>query len=72
MDKIKLTDEAYRFLKWFIALVLPAAAVFYGRLGPGWGWYNPELIVKTITEVQLFLGTIFAVSCYNYAQEGKG
>lgn len=66
---MKLSDTAYNILKWIIALVLPAAAVLYGNLGPDWGWFNPDLIVKTITAVQLFLGTIFGISCYTYAQE---
>jgi hypothetical protein len=68
---MKLSDTAYNVLKWVIALVLPAAAVLYGTLGPDWGWFNPELIVKTITAIQLFLGTIFGISCYQYAQQGK-
>ena len=68
---MKLSDTAYHVLKWVIALVLPATAVLYGNLGPAWGWFNPELIVKTITEVELFLGTIFGISCYSYAKEGK-
>lgn len=66
---MKLSDTAYNVLKWVIALVLPAVAVLYGNLGPDWGWYNPHLIVKTITEIQLFLGTIFGISCYTHAQE---
>ena len=67
-----MSNKAYDILKWLIAIVMPAAAVLYGNLGSDWGWYNPQLIVKTITEIQLFLGTIFAVSCYSYAKGGKG
>ena len=67
-----MSNKVYDILKWVIAIVMPAAAVLYGNLGPLWGWFNPDLIVKTITEVQLFLGTIFAVSCYSYAKGGKG
>lgn len=66
-----LNNKVYDVLKWIIAIVMPAAAVLYGNLGPDWGWYEPQLIVKTITEVQLFLGTIFAVSCYSYAKGGE-
>lgn len=68
---MKLPDTVYDILKWIIALVLPAAAVLYGTVGPDWGWYDPELIVKTITAVQLFLGTIFGISCYQYKQDQK-
>ena len=68
---MRLPDSVYNILKWIIAIVLPAAAVLYGNLGPDWGWFNPELTVKTITAVQLFLGTIFGISCYNYAEEHK-
>lgn len=68
---MKLPDTVYDVLKWVIALVLPAVAVLYGNLGPDWGWYNPQLIVKTITEVQIFLGVIFGISCYTHAQEQK-
>lgn len=66
---MKLSDTAYNILKWIIALVFPAAAVLYGNLGPDWGWYNPDLIVKTITAIQLFFGTIFGISCYNYNKD---
>lgn len=66
-----VSDNVYKFLKWFIAIVMPASAVLYGALGADWGWYNPDLIVKTINEVQLFLGTIFAISCYNYAKNNN-
>ena len=66
-----MSNKVYDILKWVIAIVMPAAAVLYGNLGADWGWYNPQLIVKTITEIQLFLGTIFAVSCYSYAKGGK-
>lgn len=65
-----MSNKVYDIMKWVIAIVMPAAAVLYGNLGPDWGWYNPQLIVKTITEIQLFLGTIFAVSCYSYARGG--
>lgn len=68
---MKLPNTVYDILKWVIALVLPAVAVLYGNLGPDWGWYNPQLIVKTITEVQIFLGVIFGISCYTHAQEQK-
>lgn len=68
---MKLSNTAYDILKWVIALVLPAVAVLYGNLGPDWGWYNPDLIVKTISAVQLFLGTIFGISCYNHARGGS-
>ena len=66
-----MSNKVYDILKWVIAIVMPAAAVLYGNLGPDWGWYNPQLIVKTITEIQLFLGTIFAVSCYSYAKGAR-
>lgn len=71
MSKIKFSDSWYDIVKWVIAIVMPAVASLYGELGNAWGWYNPELIVFTITKVQLFLGTIFAISCYNHAQEQK-
>lgn len=66
-----MSNKVYDILKWVIAIVMPAAAVLYGNLGRDWGWYNPQLIVETITEIQLFLGTIFAVSCYSYAKGGR-
>ena len=66
-----MSNKVYDIMKWVIAIVMPAAAVLYGNLGPAWGWFNPELIVKTITGVQLFLGTIFGISCYQYKQDQK-
>jgi hypothetical protein len=68
---MKLPDTVYDILKWVIALVLPAVAGLYANLGPDWGWYNPQLVVKTITEVQIFLGVIFGISCYQYKQDQK-
>lgn len=68
---MRLPDSVYNILKWIIAIVLPATAVLYGELGPDWGWYDPDLIVLTITKVDVFLGVILGISCYNYAEEHK-
>lgn len=58
-----LPQKVYEALRWIIAVLLPALAVFITNLGKTWGWDLPyEAISETIKWVALFLGTIFAIS----------
>ena len=63
---MKLKDGVYDILKWLVIIVLPAAAVFYGRLAGAWGWPYSEAITETIVAVQMFLGAIIGVSTASY------
>lgn len=60
-------NKTYDVLKWIALIVLPAVAALYADLGPDWGWYNPHLVAKTITEVQIFLGVVLQISSNKYA-----
>lgn len=58
-----LPQKVYEALRWIIAVVLPALAIFITNLGKTWGWDLPyEAISETIKWVALFLGTIFGIS----------
>ena len=68
---MKLPNNVYDVLKWVALIFLPAFAVFYGAVGPVWGWFEPEKVVFTITAVETFLGALIGVStiAHNKAQK---
>lgn len=66
---MKLNDKVYDFLKWIALIFLPAFAVFYGKVGPVWGWFRPDDVVYTIVAVEMFLGALLGVSTAQYNKE---
>lgn len=68
--KFKLSDEAYNVLKWVCLIVLPAVGTFIGTLGTIWQWNIPvDNIVKSIAAIEVLLGAILGISCYNYNKD---
>ena len=67
---MKLTNDQYDFLKWVIVLVLPATTGLISVVGTELGWQYTETVTNIIPAVQTFLGSIFAISSYNYNKEG--
>ena len=63
---MKLNDKVYDVLKWIALIFLPAFAVFYGKVGPVWGWFRPDDVVYTIVAVEMFLGALLGVSTAQY------
>ena len=63
---MKFNDKVYDVLKWVALVVLPALAVFYGRLATIWGLPFVDQIPETITAVEFLLGVLLGVSTVNY------
>lgn len=72
MKNFKLSDTTYDVLKWVCLIVLPAIEVLFATLGSIW---EPQLPVKQIVEsiaaVDVFLGALLGISCYQYNKENK-
>jgi len=65
-----LNDKTYQFLKWFVAIVLPAATALVGTVGTSIGWANTDLCLTVMTAVTTFLGAILGVSNKMYYKKG--
>lgn len=58
-----LPQPLYELIRWLIAVLLPAIAVFFSTLAEAWGWNLPtQAILTTIAAIELFLGSIFGIS----------
>ena len=58
-----LPQKVYEFLRWLIAIFLPATGVFFATLAEAWGWNLPtQAILTTLSAIELFLGAIFGIS----------
>jgi hypothetical protein len=66
---MKLNDKVYDVLKWIALIFLPALAVFYGAVGPVWGWFRSDDVVFTIVAVDTFLGALLGISTAQYNKE---
>lgn len=66
---MKLSDDAYNFLKWLGLLALPALATFYGVVGKVWNIPYTAEIVTTITAVATLIGTLIGVSTVKYNKD---
>jgi hypothetical protein len=66
-----LNNKIYDVLKWIALIVLPALAIFYGRLAEIWGLPFGEQIPETITAIDLFLGVVLGISNVNYKKSNK-
>ncbi len=61
-----LPQKVYEWLRWIIAVVLPAAIVCFGVIGNVLDIPNTEVILTIAGAVQVFLGTIFGISKIAY------
>lgn len=66
MNKIKLENDTYDFLKWLAQIVLPACGTFYFALSSIWDLPYAEQVVGTITAFDAFLGALLGLSSKNY------
>ncbi len=67
----KMNEKAYQVLKWTVILLIPATSVLYASLGKIWGFPYVDQITGTLMALQVFLGTIFGISCATYTPEEK-
>lgn len=66
---MKLSNNAYDFLKFMGTILLPALAVFYTSVATIWGLPFGDEIPKTIMAVDLLLNTCLGLSTANYYKE---
>lgn len=66
---MKLPEDAYKFLKWFALIALPALATFYGVVAKIWNLPFGVEIVTTITAIGTFIGALIGVSNRNYYKD---
>jgi hypothetical protein len=68
---MKLSNKQYDILKWIISIVLPASIVFMGVVFNTIGWQHSEAFLTIAVALEVFLGTIFKISDYNYHKGEK-
>lgn len=68
---MKLTNKQYDILKWIISIVLPALIVFLGVVFNQIGWQHSETFLTIAVAFEVFLGSIFKLSDYQYHKGEK-
>ena len=66
---MKLSNDAYKVLKWLGLIALPALATFYGVIGKVWSIPYTAEVVTTITAVATLIGALIGVSTLNYNRD---
>lgn len=66
-----LPQKVYEWLRWIIAIVIPAAIVCFGVIGNVLDIPNTDVILTIAGAVEVFLGTIFGISKINYDKEQR-
>ena len=61
-----LSNKQYDILKWIISVFLPALIVFSGTLLNIFNYQYTEQVIQILGAIELFLGSIFKISDYNY------
>lgn len=67
INGLKLSDNTYNNMKFFVQIVLPALVVFYTTLSGIWNFPYVEQVAGTIGAVAVFLGVILRISSSNYS-----
>lgn len=57
-----LSDNMYKFLKWFGLIAIPAIAVFVSIVGKTWDWPNVDSWVTTLNAIGVLVGALIGVS----------
>lgn len=61
-----LPQKVYEWLRWIVAIVIPAAIVLYGVIGNVLNIPNTDVVLTIAGAVDVFLGTIFGISKIAY------
>lgn len=64
---LKLSDNTYNNMKFFVQIVLPALVVLYTTLSGIWHFPYVEQVAGTIGAIAVFLGVILRISSSNYS-----
>lgn len=66
-----LPQKVYEWLRWIVAIVIPAAIVLYGVIGNVLNIPNTDVVLTIAGAVDVFLGTIFGISKIAYDRQQK-
>ena len=67
-----LPSKVYEFIRWTIAIALPAVSLLITTLASIWEWDIPaDQISLTLDAIALFLGALFGVSKYVNDKKSK-
>ena len=66
-----MSNKLYDALKWFVAIVLPAAIACYAALSGSWGVPYGEQIVGSLSAIEVFCGSVLQISNANYKKKNS-
>jgi len=66
-----LSNKQYDIMKWIISIVLPSLIVFLGVVFNQIGWQHSETFLTIAVAFEVFLGSIFKLSDYQYHKGEK-
>lgn len=66
---MKISNQAYDFLKWIAQYFLPALGALYFALSSIWGFPYGEQIIGTLTALDVFLGVLLGISTAAYNKD---
>lgn len=66
---MKLSDDAYKVLKWIALIALPALATFLAVVGQIWDISWMGNVCATITALGVLIGTLIGVSNHYYYKD---
>lgn len=61
-----IPQKVYEWLRWLVAIVIPAAIVCYGVIGSTLNIPYTEVVLTIAGAVDVFLGSIFGISKISY------
>lgn len=64
-----LSNKQYDIMKWIVSIVLPALIVFLGVVFNQIGWQHSETFLTIAVAFEVFLGSIFKLSDYQYHKD---
>lgn len=67
---MKMSNETYNKVKWFVSIFLPGFGALVGALGKAYGWGATDLAVTTIAAITTFLGSVMLYSTSQYNKDG--
>lgn len=66
-----LPQKVYEWLRWIVAIVIPAMIVLYGVIGNTCNIPYTDVVLTIAGAVDVFLGTIFGISKIAYDRRGR-
>lgn len=66
-----LPQKVYEWLRWIVAIVIPALIVLYGVIGNTCNIPYTDVVLTIAGAVDVFLGTIFGISKIAYDRRDR-